>query len=213
MKSKELWLEFLKEFGQVLDKRSSEIIGKAWTHPESNRTAFYANDVLPDMANALGLVCKREEFLNIDHVFRDSDRVPRVFIESENRADTAEAEIRKLCAASCPLRVLITVARWDLSEGVWLSPDGSQRNALLSRWEEIVLAHHRVWPNPGLLALLVGERHCNPNHQEFQHSRFRYYAHHFDTAIGKWHSDGIYQRYLAGPNQNQKGQRLDDWPC
>jgi hypothetical protein len=141
-----------------------------------------------------------------------------VFIESENYVNSAEEEIWKLCAVSCPLKVLITVAKWDLSEGVWTPLGGSQKNALLSKWRGIAIAHHQVCPNPGVLALLVGECCAQDyfnrrDHQEFQDYRFRFYAHHFDTAIGEWQADGIYQRYLAGPNQNQIGQRLEGWPC
>ncbi len=193
------WKKFLMAFGSVLDKCSQEDIRKAWSTLRA-RTAFYAIKVLPGVAEELKLEYDTKEFLNIDHVFRDSSNVPRVFIESENNAARAEEEIWKLCTVSCPLRVLITVVEWDPTPGVWISPP-SQRNALLPKWGVIATAHHTVLPNRGLLALLVGE---------LRDLRFRFYAHHFDSEARTWPLDGIYQRNLSGPNL--KGEPLAGWP-
>lgn len=214
----EPWPEFLIAFGRVLDRCLPQAILNAWS-TWTNRTSFYASDVLRAVAKEeLNLEYGTKEFLNIDHVFRDSCRIPRVFIESENKVTTAEEEIWKLCAVSCPLRVLLTVVEWDLNQEIWTPSHASQQKVLLPQWGKIAADHHKVWPTPSSLALLVGElcdpvKYGRPTHKEFQYYRFRFYAHHFDTSIGKWHADGIYQRYLAGPNQDENGQRLEGWPC
>jgi hypothetical protein len=167
------------------------------------------------------------EFLNIDHTLlltQQNHPVPWAFIESENDAGTAAAEIRKLCAVSAPLRVLLTRAEWWAETADFFPPKRyeNRRAQFLPVWTSIAVTHNQVWSNPGLLALLVAEQCIMewhqpspswPTLQEFQNRRFRYYAYHFDTAIGEWQPNGIYQRYLAGPNQNQNGQRLEGWPC
>jgi hypothetical protein len=198
----EPWLEFLKAFAGVFDTHLAKVIREAWSPSREKRTIFYANVFLPVVANALQLDRRQEEYLNIDHVFRgrDSEGVPRMFIETENVVIGADREIRKLCAVLCPLKVLITVAN-----GVWPPLGGNPQNALLGRWREIARAHHRVCPDPGVLGVLVSE--CCAQ-DDFD--RFRFYAYHFDTAIGEWQADGIYQRSLAGSDQT--GQRLDGWP-
>lgn len=212
----EPWSEFLIKYSRVLDRRSPQDIRNAWsTRPK--RTDFYADHLLPAVAKELQLEHSKE-FLSIDHVLRDSRSVPRVFIESENIAAEAHDEIRKLCAVSCPLRVLLTVVEWDLTQGVWTPPYASQQDVLLRKWGGIAVAHQQSWPNRGLLALLVGELcdpvyYCRPTCQEFQSYRLRFYAHHFVGETGTWLADGMYQRDLDGSKPDQIGLRLDGWPC
>ncbi|WP_153067425.1 hypothetical protein [Steroidobacter cummioxidans] len=77
----------------------------------TERTQFYAEYLLPKIADELGLAHVREEF-KVDHVgaiySANEHAVPRFFVESENDFTGAIHEIRKLCSLNSPLRVLIT---------------------------------------------------------------------------------------------------------
>jgi hypothetical protein len=220
-----LWQEFRRRFAEALDEVQPQHLEFVWRQ-RTTRTAFYAGIVLERVAHLLNLE-HAAEFLNIDHVLlarRQTHRIPQIFLESENDATGAHEEVRKLCAVSAPLRVLLTVVEWDVEEGVWPSP-GNRRDEFLRAWGAIAAAHNEVWRNRGVLALLVGElcdadylqRRYNPpstwlTHQAFRSRRLRFYAHHFDFDAGQWPCDGVYQRYLAGPMAGQAGDRLPDWP-
>ena len=87
---------------------------------------------------------------------RDTEpKVPIIFVESENQANTANHEVCKLISLSAPLRVLISVIEWDETPGVWQS--GGMRRHLLSQWQKTIGAYTRIWPRTGLFGLLIGE--------------------------------------------------------
>jgi hypothetical protein len=59
----------------------------------------------------------------------------------------------KLCAASCPLAVLITVIEWNPA----VFPGKYRRSWLKAEWERTIKAHHELWPRDGVIAMIVGE--------------------------------------------------------
>jgi hypothetical protein len=150
-----LWHSFVIEFKKHLDAASESDLKNAWsTH--TNRTRFYRK-ILSNVSQGLGFEIGPEEF-TVDFVMWTSgteERVPLMFIESENSVTTAIHEIRKLACLTAPLRVLITVVEWDEIPGVWKG--GGMRSKLLSEWEAIIRRHNFVWPRVGLLGLIVGE--------------------------------------------------------
>jgi hypothetical protein len=219
-----LWQDFLRRFADVLDGVQAQHLRQVWNQPQQ-WGAFYAGWVFPQVACRWHPpLAHQVEFLNIDHVLlRNSQnhQVPWVFIESENNAHSAHEEVRKLCAVSAPLRVLVTRSPWwDDTPNFWPRGALSEAGQLLPHWAAIPTAHNHVWPNPGLLALLVAEQ-CSeewhrppttwPTHAEFQNYRLRFYAYRFE--VGGWQNDGRYQRYLEGPAATvMNGQRQDGWP-
>ncbi|MGH7325358.1 MAG: hypothetical protein ACREJ9_12015, partial [Candidatus Rokuibacteriota bacterium] len=81
-------------------------------------------------------------------------KVPLIFIESENAPESAVREVRTLCCLATPVKVLMTVAQWDETPGVWKRP---KRSHLIERWTPIVKAFAEVCPFPGVLGIIIGE--------------------------------------------------------
>jgi hypothetical protein len=174
-----LWQAFRAAFANALSSAETALIIDAWTKEVGPRTRLYQK-IMPALAASMELDY-RAEVLLVDHMLCDrATRVPLVFIESENNAFSASHEIWKLCSVAAPLRVLLTVVEWDDQPGVW--PAGNRREQLLGEWQSIASAQHRVWPNPGLLVVVVGERWGD---------RLRFYAHIFMAQTGKWQDEGL----------------------
>jgi hypothetical protein len=160
------WVRFKSSFRKKLDSTSIERFGDAW-HSEPERTLFYVWDILPQVAADLKLQ-------NVPELFRvdmamgaasPAGTVPLIWIESENNADTATHEVRKLVALSGAVKVLITCCEWDDSPGAW--KHGGKRNHYLNQWLSIVRSHAQVWPSASVFAVVVGEWHD---------TRLRFYA-------------------------------------
>ena len=98
------------------------------------------------------------EWAQVDYALclRRPEPVPLIFVESENEVEKTGHEVQKLCSMSAPLRVLITVAQWDDAPGFWNR--GGIRPLMVERWNRIVVAQNNVWPNPGIIGYIVGER-------------------------------------------------------
>jgi len=171
-----IWKEFRGEFRRCLAKENPPLqLMQAWM-TGGERTCFYSEAVLPEVAGGLGLRVEKE-LLNIDWALclpvSDEFSVPVIFVESENTAGGADQEVRKLCCVSAPLRILITVAEWDEVEGVW--PNGGNKTKMLHGWQEIVRHHAKTWPCPSLLGILVGELSRDE-------TRLRFYSYAIDPA-------------------------------
>jgi hypothetical protein len=132
MKTETLWADFVCQLKIYLESADRGALVGAWER-SANRTEFYRTVALRKIATAMGYEFGRELY-KVDFVMWkvvDSEKVPVIFIESENDAMTATHEIQKLCCIAAPLRVLITVVEWDESKGVWRS--GGYRRALLAK--------------------------------------------------------------------------------
>jgi len=109
----------------------------------------------------LGLTLERELWkvdFALSVVSKTESKVPLIFVEAENdiRDVSREGgEVRKLCCHSAPLKVLITVGKWDETSSVWKGR--SARSLCLGKWQGIVRDHAAVWPHRGLFGVIVGE--------------------------------------------------------
>lgn len=150
----EYWTNFSEAFIRTLREDTQENLFKAWQSP-SARTDYYIRSILPRIKNKLGLEYK-EELFKVDAVFYDKSNnidIPAIFIESENNAFSAHEEIKKLCCLSCPLAILITVAKWNFNQ----FPSTSEKDKLLFEWEQIINAYSSAFPVNGILSIMVGE--------------------------------------------------------
>lgn len=151
----EYYLRFCDAFVERLAYLSDDALLSAW-HGRTERTQFWTREVLPGVAEALGLKLTTELF-KVDAAMSvastNGEDIPVVFIESENEATTASHEMRKLAAISCPLAVLITVVEWNPV----VFPGKSCRDRLMSEWAGILQARSNVWARPGVIGVIVGE--------------------------------------------------------
>jgi hypothetical protein len=156
---KTIWGNFRNILEEKL-KAANEADQKiAWCSP-TERTKFYAEKLLPELEKALNFSLEYE-FLNVDYALCDqSTRVPLIFIESENFAESAAEEMRKLCSLSAPLKVLICVTEWCEEPGYW-PPLVGQKSKLLEEWKKIIKAHYEIWPQACLYGIVIGERKEN----------------------------------------------------
>lgn len=89
----------------------------------------------------------KSEFLRCDFAFLNSDRIPVVFIESENIHTSAFQEIDKLCAVSSPVKVLFLSCEWADSE----------RQSFLPGWIKRMKSHHDFYGHDCVYMVVVGE--------------------------------------------------------
>jgi hypothetical protein len=150
------WLRFSCRFVAELQQAALADLQRAWQGGLPDRTNLY-RQFMPRIATALDLELEPHEFLRVDWVMSSrasiGKAVPVIFIESENNARSAYEEMRKLCAVSSPLAVLITVKKWDPK----LFGLRARRKRLTEQWTRIIKAHAEVWARPGLIGVLVGE--------------------------------------------------------
>ncbi|MCC4273917.1 hypothetical protein [Marinomonas communis] len=150
------WKNFEAEFKRELSLVSKEEFSDAWGK-RGNRTTFYENRVIPNIAKSMGLKYLKEDF-KIDYTLCnevDGENVPLIFIESENDASTAHHEIRKLCCLSAPLKVLIICAEWSEEKDAW--KHGGVRSKLLEKWSRQIRAHNKCWSVPAITGIIVAE--------------------------------------------------------
>jgi hypothetical protein len=174
-----IWHKFVAAFRAALSSRKDAELIDAWSK-HNHRTAFYSELVLPEAAQQMGLQLKRE-FLNIDYALTKSgiyNSAPLIFIESENWPTFAFQEVHKLACVNAPLKVLITVAQWDKTPGVWPK---SVQTELLSFWRKVLLIHQRGVGLSGSFGVIVGERRVD--------EQLRFYFHHLypsEFATKRW---------------------------
>lgn len=163
----EYWNEYKCNFRSELEATPSEAFSQAWKNSGS-RTKLYVEDLLPKVAERMNLVLCKELF-KVDYAFCKNDsygnRVPLIFIESENNAASATREIRKLCSLAAPLKILITCVKWSDTPGEWQS--GGYRAKLMKDWVNIISGHSQIWPQPCVYGVIVAE---------WWNKRFRYYS-------------------------------------
>ena len=153
MTDEPLSVRFCAAFANALGNADLGLLRAAWLTPGA-RTAFYA-DLFRQVGAELTLDLEQELLIVDFALIGRSDRVPRVFIESENVASFAVQEVRKLCCLSAPLKVLLTVAEWDNSPSVW--PKGAVREQLLPVWCEEVSRHRAAGTLVGEVIVVVAE--------------------------------------------------------
>lgn len=148
-----LWFEFIEHFNVCIRKYSNEQLRQAWSNA-TNRTKFYTDHLLPQVANDMNLKITKEEF-KVDFVMGIEDpyfeyKIPKIYIESENVFNSAEHEIRKLCSLNSPLRILITVDKWP--------NDPEKKFSKLREWQSIIAAHKRHNKDfTGTIGILIGD--------------------------------------------------------
>jgi hypothetical protein len=185
----DLWQHFMDQFSKSIQQSSEKELTLAWSSLRA-RTNFYRTLLMP-LATSLGTIIEEtletgNELFKVDFaISRKSNeiQVPIIFIESENNAESADHEVKKLVNLAAPLRILITVAQWDDETDIWAKRGGSAKGRLLPHWEEVIRQHQIVWPRPGVLGILIGE--WRPN------KTFRFYAY----GYGEGHQ-------LAAPSQD-----------
>jgi len=145
--------QFLVQLRHAIDQRDADQWRAAWG-TQTARTRFYRT-LLTTVAGALDLELE-QELLLVDFVMVGTrDRVPRVFLESENIATSSVQEIRKLCCLSAPVKVLLTVCAWDDAPGIW-NGDG-QRRPLTAAWSQEVAAHRAAGTLVGAIIAIIAE--------------------------------------------------------
>lgn len=157
--SQQLWAEFQKHFEEVLRTAPPCEVAWAWKSA-ANRTSFYRNRVLPKVARNLGFIDAYELF-RVDSTFclgesRDEQEtlVPIIHVESENHANSAGHEVRKLCALTSRLKVLITCDIWSKK---WTR--GGHASEYQESWRALIENHLRHYPDDCEYGLIVAERH------------------------------------------------------
>ena len=150
-----LWFEFIEHFKVCIGKCSNEQLHQAWSS-RPNRTKFYTDHLLPQVADDMNLKITKEEF-KVDFVMGVEEpyfgyKIPKIYIESENDFNRAEHEIRKLCSLNSPLRVLITVDEWRRN-------DPTKKFSKLREWQSIIVAHqkHNKLDFAGTIGILIGD--------------------------------------------------------
>jgi|WetSurMetagenome_2_1015567.scaffolds.fasta_scaffold134014_1 hypothetical protein len=151
------WQQFIELFAFHIKRASKTQLNAAWSS-QTARTQFYTKNILPNVAAQMGLTTRTELFtvdLAMCAKASTGHDVPLIFIESENIAFSADHEVWKLCCLAAPLKILITCVEWSETPNFW--PSGGAKTELLQRWLNIVRSHGEVWPQPGLLGIIVAE--------------------------------------------------------
>ena len=170
----ERWRAFRDAFRRQVYDATDATLAEGWS-AHGGRTTLYARTHFPALAPETGLVFCRE-LLVVDYALcqrvsdgaSNEELVPVVFAESESDAALAHQEVGKLCALAAPVRVLLTVAQWSHTPGVW--PAGGHATQYLGRWRAVCATHAAVLGGlQGVVACLVGE--WGPDHV------LRFYAH------------------------------------
>ena len=151
------WREFRTAFEKSLEGMRSDEFLMAWKGSAA-RTKRYEEHVLPEVAQQMGLRFKKEEF-KVDYTMCEVDSsgnaVPLVFVESENNAQSAGHEIRKLACLHAPLKVLVVCAEWSNEPGDW--GHRGYRKRLTDEWAGQINAHNAVWPSASVTGVIVAE--------------------------------------------------------
>jgi hypothetical protein len=160
--------EFLCAFRVTILETAPERLLDAWSSSTA-RTAFYTDDLMPEVARRLKLQHGREEF-KVDFVMVKQGMrghvVPKVYIESENNYADAGHEMRKLCSMNAPLRMLVTATAKPIT-----SRQGSPAHKQLRDWQDIVRSHCEGNPDYlGVIGVIVGQ--CRSGLLEFSACAF-----------------------------------------
>jgi len=150
--SNNLWVNFQAFFKAELEITSIETLNNAWQSC-SSRTKFYFDDLLPKVSEKMQFDFKKEDMFRVDGIFYKKTEsgytVPKIFIESENNADTADWEIIKLCSLNAPLKILFLCLEWTQSRKEQLTTD---------HWNFIIKAFANENQLIGHFAIIVAEK-------------------------------------------------------
>lgn len=150
-----------------LSKLPAEDRGRLWHANASERTSLYLKRLLPPITEACHASWATRELHRFDAVFgtdvidpesNSKFRIPTLFLESENVADSAHHELERLCWSFAPVRLLITVAEWHESQ----FPRTASRFRLRNQWDQYLKGFSdnlRRWGDRrnGVIAIMVGE--------------------------------------------------------
>lgn len=166
----ELWSVFARLLVDRFGAVDQSDLATAWSS-FTLRTDWYAQHVLPAVAAVMGLQYCRE-FLLVDYALcataPGGSAVPVIFVESENDSTSAVQEVRKLCALAAPVRVLLTVAEWDTTPGVW--PHGGTSAGLLREWRLACDDYSYAYGTlPGIVAAVIGEWRTDDSFRVYTH--------------------------------------------
>jgi hypothetical protein len=163
--AREWWSRFQSAFVTTLDGLNPDGLCTLWHEFKDGsgkigQTRLYDQRLLPTVGASLGLSVQAEKSGRVDWVLstkQDEVPVPVIFVESETVTKLiAEDELPKLCSCSAPLKVLFTCEEWDQDPRAW-PPKGGFRSQYLPIWERVIAASAKHWPQPGVLAIMIGE--------------------------------------------------------
>ena len=150
----QIWKTFKVQFEAHLRSNHPHGIKSAWRSMKC-RTQFYINTIFPAIAAHFNWEHQRELF-KVDYAFyklsSSGDKVPVVFIESENDAGTATHELRKLLSLNAPCRILIVCCEW--STDLWKP---GRQDTLMAEWSKLVASHAEVWKINGVIGVINAE--------------------------------------------------------
>ncbi|SAL51420.1 hypothetical protein [Caballeronia concitans] len=157
-RSQALWVQFQACFVDALKATDPCSFSWAW-ESAANRTSFYQNGILPKVAQCLGLIDVYELF-RVDSTFcvgqsaaEKATLVPIIHVESENNTPSAGHEVRKLCALTSRLKVLIVCDEWSCA---W--SHGGHASRYLAEWRDLVRNHNLYHPDDCEVGVIVAER-------------------------------------------------------
>jgi len=167
--SLQLWQQFKAELKKKTSLMSFERFETAWKS-RSNRTVYYFDHLLPEIANALGLGFKKEKTFLVDGIMylkaSQETEVPKIFIESENNIHCSNEEVYKLCSLNAPLKILFLCHEWtpetsqQIAEWYWdyIIGDIKEENGLIgylaiivAEWNESLKFHSYVYDNNAIV--------------------------------------------------------------
>lgn len=187
---------------------SPEDRGRIWHSSASGRTSLYLTHLMPAIREACHASWAIRELHRFDAVFgtdwidpetETKLRIPQLFLESENLADTAHHELERLCWSFAPLRLLITVSEWHSSQ----FPETANRTRLRGQWDNYIKGFDsslRQWGirRNGVIAIMVGE--CGAD------GLLRFYSYEYRESSGSFFPGPDSEEVaVVGPAPNQFG--------
>lgn len=149
--STELWASFRRAFLDAANETNFQDFGNAWKSCK-NRTEFYFNILLPNIASRLSMSYEKEKFFHIDAVFcregGQTTKIPFIALESENHVKTSDNEIKKLCMLNTPVKILMICNTWN---------DSTKEKMKDNYWDYIIGDFHDQVGLIGVLAVIIGE--------------------------------------------------------
>lgn len=112
----DLWNNFKQSLLESIQETDVSAFEQAWKSC-NERTQFYFDNLLPNVARKLKLGFQKEKPFRIDGIFtvkgNQNNEIPIIYLESENNARSSHEEVYKLCCLNAPLKVLIVCTEWD----------------------------------------------------------------------------------------------------
>lgn len=138
------WAKLFDAIAAELQVTPTAEFEEAWTSVGA-KTAFYGR-FFSRVAEHLGHKLWTE-FLRCDFVISSPADVPIAFVESENAHTSATEEVRKFCAVSAPIKILLLSCDWSDSERLIWSPG----------WRKLIATQHTYFGTDCIYVIMVGE--------------------------------------------------------